>query len=96
MTSIHEFEAHVDVYLREAQSGETVRVTDQGRVVAELRPPAEEQEQPATRQERYRQLVTRGVIQPAATPDDRSWTAWPGLGVASGSVQALLDAEREE
>lgn len=95
-TSIHEFEAHIDVYLREVQAGETVRVTDQGRVVAELCPPSEDQKQPATRHERYRHLVARGVIRPAATPEDRSWIAWSGLGAARGAAQALLDAERAE
>jgi antitoxin (DNA-binding transcriptional repressor) of toxin-antitoxin stability system len=96
MVGIREFEAQPGLYLREVQAGETVRITDQGQVVAELRPPSERKEQSATPEARYRDLVERGAIRPATVPGDRAWAVWPGLGMARGSAQAVLDAEREE
>lgn len=94
MVGIREFEAQPSLYLREVKAGETVRITDQGQVVAELRPPSERGAQPATPEARYRDLVARGVIRPAAAPGDRAWAGWAGLGVARGCAQAVLDAER--
>lgn len=51
-------------YVRLAASGETVLVTDRGRVVAELLPP-KQTNRPATRDERWADLIRRGMVIPA-------------------------------
>ena len=54
----------LSAYLREVASGETVLVTDRGRVVAELVPPRIAAESSLARQ-RWSDLVRAGVLAPA-------------------------------
>lgn len=93
---VREFKAHLSGYLREVAAGETLLVTDRGRVIAEVRPPGAVERLADPAQARYAQLVDRGTVRPAPTGDDRSWTEWPGLGAPKGSARAVLDAERGE
>src|SRR5437762_7866313 len=86
---VRELKAHLSGYLRDVAAGETVLVTDRGRVVAEVHPPGKPAR--ATAAERYRTLVERGVIRPARKPRDRSWTRFRGLGAAPGTAKALVD-----
>jgi antitoxin (DNA-binding transcriptional repressor) of toxin-antitoxin stability system len=91
-TGIRNLKANLSHYLRRVASGEIVLVTDRGRVVAELRSPGAA----ATPELRLQELVASGAVRAPADPDDRSWTAWRGLGLPRGTAQALLDADRGE
>jgi antitoxin (DNA-binding transcriptional repressor) of toxin-antitoxin stability system len=93
---VRELKARLSAYLRDVASGEVVLVTDRGRVVAEIRPPGVADASASPAQLRYRKLVERGVIRLASNPEDRSWANGPSLGVAPGTLQEFLDAERGE
>jgi antitoxin (DNA-binding transcriptional repressor) of toxin-antitoxin stability system len=95
-TGIRELKTHLSRYLRQVAGGETILITDRGRVVAEVRPPGAAAEAADPADVKYHQLVAAGVIRPAMAPNDRSWTEWPGLGVPAGTAQSLIDADRDE
>ena len=94
MTSvgIRELKNRLSEFLRRVQDGETIAVTDRGRVVAELRSPV-----PPVhgRRDRYAELVASGVIQPARKPGPLP-PGWPGLDfqLPPGTAQALIDEDR--
>jgi antitoxin (DNA-binding transcriptional repressor) of toxin-antitoxin stability system len=81
---IRELKASLSAYLREVQLGETVLVTDRGRVIAELRPPAQGEQ--------------RGRVGLEASSRARQveWSDWKPLGLPKGIAQDLIDAERAE
>lgn len=93
---VRELKAHLSGYLREVERGDVVLVTDRGRVVAELRPPGPAERGASPAELRYRKLVDRGLLRPAAAPGSIDWTALPILRLRRGSSKELLDAEREE
>ena len=93
---VRELKAHLSGYLREVARGDVVLVTDRGRVVAELRPPGMTERSASPSDLRYRQLVERGLLRPAAAPGSLDWGSLPRLRLRSGTSQELLDAEREE
>jgi prevent-host-death family protein len=86
-------------YIRLAESGETVQVTDRGRVVAELVPPrpapaATAPAKPLTVEEQYAELIRQGIIKPAT----RRMTG-PPKPVLEGSFEDMmkgLDHDRED
>jgi prevent-host-death family protein len=53
-------------YLREVAAGETVLVTDRGRVVAEIVPPRSADGTDAERQ--WSELIRQGLVKPAKRP----------------------------
>ena len=58
--SSRDFEAHPNLFLRRAEAGETIVVTDQGRAIAELRPA-----QPAGKEEAaLLGLARAGILTP--------------------------------
>jgi antitoxin (DNA-binding transcriptional repressor) of toxin-antitoxin stability system len=91
-TGIRDLKAHLSRYLRRVARGEIVLVTDRGRAVAELRRPGSA----AGTEIRLQELLAAGAVRPPATPKDRSWASWRGLGLPAGSAQAILDADRGE
>jgi antitoxin (DNA-binding transcriptional repressor) of toxin-antitoxin stability system len=93
---IRELKMHLSRYLRQVAGGETVLVTDRGRVVAEVRPPGAPDLHGDPAEGRYRQLVATGVIRPASHPADRVWASWQGLGLPAGTAATWLDADRAE
>jgi len=93
---VRELKARLSGYLRDVARGDVVLVTDRGRVVAELRPPGEEGRSLAPADPRYRRLVERGFLRPAAAPGSADWGGAPAIRLAPGSAQELLDAERGE
>jgi antitoxin (DNA-binding transcriptional repressor) of toxin-antitoxin stability system len=93
---VRELKARLSAYLRQVQEGETVLVTDRGRVVAELRPPGAADANATPDELRYRALVERGLLRPAAEPGELDWTKLPRGRMPRGTAQALLDAGREE
>lgn len=93
---VRELKAHLSSYLREVAQGEVVLVTDRGRVVAELRPPGAADRGTSPDELRYRRLVDRGLITPAAAPGSFSWDDYPKIRLKRGTAKELLDAERGE
>jgi antitoxin (DNA-binding transcriptional repressor) of toxin-antitoxin stability system len=93
---IRELKAHLSTHLRDVSRGDVILVTDRGRVVAELRPPGAAERALSPEEIRYRKLVDRGVLRPAAAPGALPWAKPLRPLVARGAAQALLAAEREE
>jgi prevent-host-death family protein len=89
---------NLSAYVRAAEAGETVLVTDRGKVVAELvppRPPAQ-CEKPQTNEEIMAQLVREGIVKPARNPGP--WTTPPPRigGIPFDELMRQLDADRED
>ena len=94
---IRELKNNLSRYLREVATGKRVLVTDRGHVVAELRPP-EDAGAGADRRSRYDRLVAAGVIRAPRGAGD-PFAAWPAPGTVQlrpGTVQALIDEDRDE
>lgn len=96
VVGIKQLKARLSEYVRLAKAGETVLVTERDEVVAELRP-ARRQVPVADRlEELLEALSASGEITRAAQPKgDWTWRS-PGLGLPSGTAQALLDELRQE
>ena len=93
---IRELKDHLSAFVREVESGETVLITDRGRVVAELRPPGEADRAAMPSDLRYRRLVDAGVLRPAARARSVRLGKLPVHRLTRGTAQALLDEERGE
>jgi prevent-host-death family protein len=93
---VRELKAQLSSYLRDVARGETVLVTDRGRVVAELRPPGAADRDASPEELRRRALIASGRLRPATAPGSYDMTRAPRIGLPPGTAQALLDAEREE
>jgi antitoxin (DNA-binding transcriptional repressor) of toxin-antitoxin stability system len=93
---VRDLKTHLSGYLRDVAHGDVVLVTDRGRVVAELRPPGAVDRNASQADLRYRQLVDRGLVRPAAEPGSVSWATTPRVRLRRGTSQELLDAERGE
>ncbi|MGZ8744727.1 MAG: type II toxin-antitoxin system Phd/YefM family antitoxin [Nocardioides sp.] len=87
---VRELRQNASRYLGLVKAGETIEVTERGRLVALLTPPG------TSRNARDR-LVTAGRLVPAANPTGRLRSPRP-LPIAAGEPtnQELLDAERTE
>ena len=91
---VRELKANLSRVLRAVQAGESVLVTDRGRVVAELRRP-DGGTVPATPYERaLSRLASGGHLRVA----ERSADPYPASPIRSarGAARALLDADRDE
>lgn len=94
---VKEFKTHLSEYLREIQRGETVLVTDRGRVVAEVRPPGSTSTAASLEDRRLLEAVDRGLLRlPSAPHSEPLWTDFEPLGLRPGTAQALLDEARAE
>jgi len=96
---VRELKAHLSSYLRDVQRGEVLLVTDNGRVVAEMRAPGTATG--SAMHARYPRLTGLGVMRLAAEagPLDLAGEEWaqpPAHPLPRGSAQALIDAERGE
>lgn len=82
--SLYDAKAKLSAIIRRVRDGHSVVVTLHGEPVAEIRPLA-----PAAQslEERYKELVERGVITPA-TSKDRSF---PTLAHRPGALQRFLE-----
>lgn len=90
---IKELKNNLSAYVRAAEAGEIVLVTDRGRVVAQLMP-AEAHPEPTTDEERMAQLVREGLVTPARR---RLKGAVPRIGhVPLDELMRQLDADRED
>lgn len=84
-------------YLRRVESGESFRVVDRTRVVAELRPVSAPANVEADDTEsRLRLLAERGEVTRASRPKE-GWKWRPkGAGFPAGTAKALIDEMRDE
>lgn len=84
---------NLSAYIRAVEAGETVRVTDRGRVVAEL-VPARAHLEPTTDEERMAQLVREGLVRPAK----KRLTGPPKRigNIPFDEIMRQLDADRED
>ena len=92
-TGIRELKNNLSRYVRRIEAGERIAITAHGRVVAELVPPGTTMK--ATRQTRYEELVTAGVIRPALESRARR-QRWPDIRLPRGTVKELIDSDRGE
>jgi antitoxin (DNA-binding transcriptional repressor) of toxin-antitoxin stability system len=92
---VRKLKAQLSGYLRKVKAGETVTITERGKVVAELRAPAK----PSGRGEAYDWMVATGQIIPAKKKLNlrawlRSLDKLPKF--PKGTAQKWLDEDREE
>lgn len=87
---VRELRQHASRYLALVKVGETVEVTERGKLIAILAPPGGE------RSARER-LIAAGRLIPAANPTGRIQSSRPVPSITGEPTnQELLDAEREE
>ena len=94
---VKDFKTHLSEYLRDVQRGETVLVTDRGRVVAEVRPPGASTVAVTPAERRLLEAAERGLIRlPTAKEGEPLWANLPSVRLPRGEAQRLLDESREE
>ncbi|HEU0335750.1 MAG TPA: type II toxin-antitoxin system prevent-host-death family antitoxin [Gaiellaceae bacterium] len=82
---IRELRQHLSRYVARTARGESFEVTDRGRPVGRLVPPA-------TGEQWLDALVAEGVVRPA----DRRSSVFPPPQTAGGSISEALEAERAD
>jgi prevent-host-death family protein len=90
---IRELKNNLSHYVRQIEAGKRIAVTAHGRVVAELVPPSRVAS--TARRSRYEELVTAGVIEPAAEPSAMP-PDWPDIQLPPGTATQLIDSDRDE
>ena len=90
-------------YVRAAAAGETVLVTDRGKVVAELVPPRAVAEAtsadgpPITEAQRmWAELIRRGIVRPAKTPPEARLPPRRMPIMSLEKLMAEIEADRED
>ncbi len=92
---VRELKANLSRYLREVERGETVLVTDRGRVVAELRAAPETLQSESEVERGLRRLAARAPLSVHEAHDRSAYVVSP-VHAAVGTARSLLDAERAE
>jgi antitoxin (DNA-binding transcriptional repressor) of toxin-antitoxin stability system len=93
---VKQLKARLSEYLRLVKAGEVVLVTDRDEVVAELRPARRQRRSGLTVEERLQVLAETGQItRPSLPKGEWTWSV-SGLGLPSGTAQALLDEIRAD
>jgi prevent-host-death family protein len=91
VVGIRQLKARLSEYVRLAKAGETVLVTERGKVVAELRPSRRQTSAADRVEEELEDLAAAGEITRAAVvKGDWTWRS-RGLGLPAGALQRLLD-----
>ena len=89
---IRELKNHLSKYVRQAEGGDVVVVTDRGRIVAELRPPAERR---TDIHPGLLEMERRGQIRLATKPNDPSlYRRMPHIDLGGKTIQELIDEIR--
>ena len=89
---IRELKNHLSKYVRQVEGGDVVVVTDRGRIVAELRPPAERR---TDIHPGLLEMERRGQIRLATKPNDPSlYRRMPHIDLGGKTIQDLLDEIR--
>lgn len=94
---LNELKDRLDVYIAKVRAGETVVVTDQGEVIAELKPPVITGNAAPTGNPVLDEMVRKGEIRLGKPIADRKahYAPMPPLNIGISSAE-LLDAERED
>ncbi len=94
---IRELKDHLSKYVRRVEAGNTVIVTDRGRVVAELVPPGQADRRRADIHPGLLEMERKGQIRLATRPNDPSlYRNLPRIDLGGRTVQELLDWQRGE
>ena len=89
---IRELKNNLSKYVRQAEGGHVVIVTDRGRIVAELRPPAERR---TDIHPGLLEMERRGQIRLATKPNDPSlYRRMPHIDLGGKTIQELIDEIR--
>jgi antitoxin (DNA-binding transcriptional repressor) of toxin-antitoxin stability system len=91
---IRELKSQLSSVLREVQRGETILVTDRGRVVAEIRRPGEEQSNDSPMDRALARMAARGEVRLAQNPGAPLPKLPGGPPVPPGTAQELIDWDR--
>jgi prevent-host-death family protein len=92
-TGIRNLKNNLSRYVRRVEAGERVAVTDRGRVVAQLVPPASSSGEAG--RSRYETLVAAGLIRRALEKGD-PLADLPVLHLPRGTAAGLIDQDRGE
>jgi len=92
---IRELKNNLSHHVRRAEKGERVAITAHGRIVAELVPPGSGSKG-RQRRSRYDELVAKGVIRPALESGDPLPDDGIRIRLPAGSVQEMIDWDRDE
>jgi prevent-host-death family protein len=90
-TGIRNLKDHLSRYIARAAAGERVLITDRGRPVAELVPPARE----FTYRSRHDELVASGVIRLPLEAGD-PFADWATAKLPKGTAVTLINEDRAE
>jgi antitoxin (DNA-binding transcriptional repressor) of toxin-antitoxin stability system len=90
---IRELKNKLSAYLRAVAAGETVQVTDRGRVIAEISPPRPERSEVHPG---LLELARRGRLTLPTKPHDPSTYRPTGIKVPEGTTKELIDFIRGE
>lgn len=92
-TGIRDLKNNLSRYIRQIEaSGQSILVTDHGRVVAELGPPTGTT---SPHLGRYEEMVASKVARPPIENGD-PLADWPTIRLPKGTAAALIDADRDE
>ena len=92
---IRELKTHLSRLLHAVAAGETVLVTDRGRVVAEIRPPGADSKPDSELDARLRRMAEKGGLL-VGEPNDPSIYRPSPLRFPDGTAKKLLEADRGE
>ncbi|MGE5362247.1 MAG: type II toxin-antitoxin system Phd/YefM family antitoxin [Bacteroidales bacterium] len=90
---IRELKNNLSRFVERARTGERIAVTMHGRAVAELGPAGGGADRASS--SRFDRLVAAGAIRPPAESGD-PLEDWPDIRLPTGSVAALIEADRDE
>ncbi len=94
--NIRELKDKISYYIREVVHGETILVTDRGKVVAELRQPSlKSVENTDPIEESLWELAKKGVLRLGSKNDPNLYEN-PNIHVPRGTVEKLLSETRED
>ena len=94
---VRELKARLSAYLRDVVSGETVLITDRGRVIAELRAPSEQAAPESELERRLRILASKVPLSLGRPPAGYEYPAAPiSTPMPEGTAQSLIDWDRDD
>ena len=94
---IRELKDHLSKYVRQVEAGDTVIVTDRGRVVAELVPPGHADRRRPDIHPGLLEMERKGQIRLATRPNDPSlYQRMPHVDLGGETVKDILDHLRED
>lgn len=94
---IRELKNHLSKYVRQAEAGDVVIVTDRGRAVAELWPPGQSGGRSPVIHPGLLEMERKGLIRLATRPNDPSlYRRMPHVDLGGETVQDTIDFLRED